>query len=83
MLAQCKIHIIIMYNNKNTNLIIVDIWKTMELRLCRGVHAGLLGDGTVGKDGLLSSCAHNSLVLSSKVLINLLCKNVCNSKRAN
>ena len=42
MLAQCEIRIMIIRNSTNTNLIIVDIWKTMELCLCRGVCAGLL-----------------------------------------
>ena len=42
MLAQCEICIMIMRNSTNTNLIIVDIWKTMELNLCWVVRAGLL-----------------------------------------
>ena len=42
MLAQCEIRIMIIRNSTNTNLIIVDIWKTMELCLCQGVRAGLL-----------------------------------------
>ena len=42
MLAQCEIRITIMCNSTNTNLIIVDIWKTMEFCLCWGVRAGLL-----------------------------------------
>ena len=42
MLAQCEIRITIMCNSTNTNLIIVDIWKTMELCFCQGVRAGLL-----------------------------------------
>ena len=42
MLAQYEICIMIMRNSTNTNLINVDIWKTVELCLCRGVRAGLL-----------------------------------------
>ena len=42
MLAQYEIRVMIMCNSTNTNLIIVDIWKTVGLCLCRGVRAGLL-----------------------------------------
>ena len=42
MLAQYEICIMIMHNSTNTNLINVDIWKSVELCLCRGAHAGLL-----------------------------------------